>query len=160
LAWQDYGMVTKSEKEIARYIQRDIPLAKRPFNAMGQELGTTERDILHSITQWKDRGIIRKFGAIVRHGRAGFAKNAMVIWAVPAARCREVGERLARFSDITHCYERVPPFEGKYTVFTMMHFRDENAEEIIRAISADIGVADYKVLTTEEEFKKSSMEYF
>jgi len=153
-------MVKDTEKEIARYIQRDIPLAKRPFHVMGRELGIREDDILQYITGLKDRDVIRKFGAIVRHGRAGFGHNAMVLWAVPAARCVEVGEMLARCGIITHCYERVPPFKGKYTIFTMMHFRDETAHATIRALASEIGIADYEVLTTEEEYKKSSMEYF
>jgi DNA-binding Lrp family transcriptional regulator len=84
----------------------------------------------------------------------------MVIWAVPPDKCESVGNTLASFSEITHCYERVPPFEGKYNIFTMIHFKKENQESIIKRLSRAAGIKDFRVLTSEEEYKKNSMEYF
>ena len=108
----------------------------------------------------RERGLIRKFGAVVRHREAGFTGNAMVVWAVPEDRCEQVGQVLSSFPEITHCYERSPAFEGKYNLFSMIHLRQQDIEEKIEAISAATGIQDYLILTSEEEFKKSSMEYF
>ena len=55
----------------------------------------------------KERGIIRKFGAIARHQLAGYRHNLMVVWAVPPAECAAVGNRLAAFPEITKI-----PYEG------------------------------------------------
>jgi hypothetical protein len=84
----------------------------------------------------------------------------MVVWAVPTAKLAAVGKRLASFPEITHCYERTPAFEGKYTLFTMVHFRQDVSEDLLGKIAATAGVGDYKLLRSIEEFKKISMEYF
>ena len=149
-----------SEIKIARYIQGDIPLIKRPFERIGKEIGTGKERVIDGIKGLIKRGIIRKFGAIVRHQKAGFTQNAMVIWAVPEKRCEEVGKIFATFKTITHCYERTPPFEEKYNIYTMIHLKENDQKKLIQKLSSITGIKDFKVLVSEEEFKKSSMEYF
>jgi DNA-binding Lrp family transcriptional regulator len=153
-------MVTKSEKKISKLIQQDIPLEKRPFKSIGEQAHASEEEILEAIRGLMKKGIIRKFGAILRHQKAGFTHNAMVVWAVPHEKCESAGHCLAAFREVTHCYERTPSFEGKYNIFTMVHFREGEQENIIQKLSHAAGIKDFKVLTSKEEYKKSSMEYF
>ncbi len=153
-------MLSENEKKVARFIQRDIPGDKRPFKALGDELGMNEADVLSVTRTFADEGILRKFGAIVRHTKVGFTKNVMVAWAVPENRVVLIGSKLASFREVTHCYERIPLFEGKYNLFSMIHLKEENVEDRLRQIADDLGVSDYVVLATEQEFKKISMEYF
>jgi len=153
-------MFTEKERKLAKQIQGDIFLAKRPFKHIGEETGLSEEEVIGTINDLKKKEIIRKFGAILRHQKAGIVKNAMVIWAVPEERCEVIGNILTSLREITHCYERVPPFEGKYNLFAMMHFKDDDPERLIQELSLRTGIKDYIILETEEEFKKSSMEYF
>lgn len=153
-------MLTDEERIIGRLIQRDIAMTRRPYQEIADQTGMTEQEVLNGIRQMRERGLIRKFGAVVRHREAGFTGNAMVVWAVPEDRCEQVGQVLSSFPEITHCYERSPAFEGKYNLFSMIHLRQQDIEEKIEAISAATGIQDYLILTSEEEFKKSSMEYF
>jgi DNA-binding Lrp family transcriptional regulator len=153
-------MLTETEKIISRLIQQDIDLEKRPFMDIAEKLGTSEEEVLATIRGLMAKGVIRKFGAILRHQKAGFSHNAMVIWAVPQERIEFAGQTLASFKEVTHCYERTPPFAGKYNVFTMVHFWEGNQESVIQKLSQKTGIKDFKVLTSEEEYKKSSMEYF
>ncbi len=129
--------------------------APSPFRA-----GMSEEAVLDTIGTLVQRGVIRKFGAILRHQRAGITRNAMVIWAVPPDRTEETGAVFASFREITHCYERRPPFEGRYNLFTMIHAGEGRLESVIAKISSRSGICDYQVLESLEEFKKSSMEYF
>lgn len=153
-------MLSENEKKVARFIQRDMPGDKRPFKTLGDELGMNEEYVLSVTRTLADQGIIRKFGAIVRHTQAGFTKNVMVAWAVPEDKVALIGSELALFREVTHCYERQPLFEGKYNIFSMIHLKEENVEDRLRQIADDLGVSDYVVLATEQEFKKISMEYF
>jgi siroheme decarboxylase len=158
-AMQTY-LLTEQEKDLARRIQGDIPVESRPFHTIGKAVGLNEGEVIAAINRLKHLGIIRKFAAIVRHQRVGYEKNAMVVWAVPEAACEKTGQFLATFKEITHCYARVPPFEGRYNLFTMIHFRKENPEEFVQRLATLSGIGDYKILLSEEEFKKSSMAYF
>ena len=105
-------------------------------------------------------GAVRKFGAVLAHRKAGIGKNAMVVWAVPESRTLDVGQALGARKEVSHCYERSPHFLGKYNLFTMIHSGAGDMAKIVEDIAASVGVADYVILQTEEEFKKTSMEYF
>lgn len=153
-------MLSKQEKKVARIIQGDLPLERRPFRELENHTGLSEEEILKSIVDLMAKSVIRKFGAVIRHQKAGYTQNAMVVWAVPEDQRETVGNILASFPEVTHCYARTPEFEGKYAIFTMVHFRDGENRTVIQKLADAAGIKDYKVLTSEEEYKKSSMEYF
>ena len=84
----------------------------------------------------------------------------MVLWAVPPTDAEAAGKALSSFAEVTHCYERTPPFAGRFNLFTMIHFRKKADEDLLRKMALAAGVADFRVLRSLEEFKKNSMEYF
>jgi len=120
------------EKKIVNLIQNDIPLAKRPFKSIGEHAELSEEKVLAILDRLMERGIVRKFGAILRHQKAGFTRNAMVVWAAPQEKIDAAGRALASFREVTHCYERTPPFAGKYTLFSMVHCREGDQEVILK----------------------------
>jgi len=161
--------MTDEEKRVARQVQGDIPLDNRPFAAIARRLGMEEGDVIGVLKRLQEKGFMRRFGAVLRHTSAGFSENAMVVWAVPEERCEEIGSLLASCNEISHCYERTPPLEGVYNLFTMVHLTGKDTEGIggaermgafIGRVSAAIGIGEYRILRSLEEFKKSSMEYF
>jgi len=161
--------MTDKERMVARQVQEDIPLDRRPFEVIGHRIGMGEQDVIGVLKRLQEQGIIRRFGAVLRHTRAGFSENALVVWAVPEEQCEEIGSLLASCKEISHCYERTPPFEGVYNLFTMVHLTGDGGgqpgetdrmDAFVRRISEAIGVGAYQILRTIEEFKKSSMEYF
>jgi DNA-binding Lrp family transcriptional regulator len=147
------------EKKIVNLIQNDIPLAKSPFKSIGEQAELSEEKVLAIIGRLIERGIVRKFGAILRHQKAGFTRNAMIVWAAPQEKIDAAGRALASFREVTHCYERTPPFAEKYTLFSMVHCREGEQKVILKKLSVAAGIKDFKILTSEEEYKKISMEY-
>ncbi len=89
----------------------------------------------------KAEGIVRKFGAVLRHQRAGYTRNSMVAWEVPEARCDEAGRIFASRREVTHCYRREPMFLGRYSVFTMVHFREGEGAGFLEELAARAGAA-------------------
>jgi len=153
-------MISDREKQIARLLQQDISIINRPFMEIAEATGTTEGDVLQITRDFMNRRLIRKISAIVRHQKIGFTRNAMVVWAVPEGRIDEVGKAMASLREITHCYERSPLFLGKYNLFSMIHLKDTDPESFIQGIAIRMDIPDYQILQSEEELKKSSMEYF
>jgi DNA-binding Lrp family transcriptional regulator len=153
-------VLSPREAEVARMIQGDIPLAPRPFQQIAQTVGLTEEEALVIAAGFRERAIIRKFAAIVRHQKVGYNHNVMVIWAVPPERTEAAGNTFASFEEVTHCYERTPPFAGRYNIFTMIHFKQETDEVLLNRMAEATGIEDFRVLRSVEEFKKNSMEYF
>jgi len=163
------AVITDRDKRVAQEVQGNIPLDRRPFDTIGKRIGISENDVIDGLKGLKERGIMRRFGAVLRHQKAGFAENAMVVWAVPEERCKETGALLASYREISHCYERTPPLEGVYNIFTMVHLAGEDLEETSEKdgmerftddVASAIGIGKFKILRSLKEFKKSSMEYF
>ena len=154
-------MIDDLDKKVISLIQGDLPLDSRPFAVMAKEIGITEKEFVERVKDLRDRGIIRRFGATLRHQEAGFSSNAMIAWCVPDDRIDKVGKIFAGFREVTHCYQRKPQREWKYNLYTMVHGNDrEQCYQIAERMSRIAGINDYVLLFSEKEFRKTSMEYF
>jgi len=154
-------MTDELDKKIIRLIQGDLPLNPRPFASLAEAIGITEGQFIGRIRELKEMGIIRRFGATLRHQEAGFGSNAMVVWLVPNDQVEDVGQILAQFQEVTHCYQRRPQKDWVYNIYTMIHGTNRGqCYQIAAKMSRSSGINDYKLLFSEQEFKKTSMEYF
>ena len=154
-------MLTELEKKVVASIQEDIPVISRPYLEISKKLKISEETLLKTLKDLCDRGIIRRFGATIRHQKSGFAANAMVAWIVDEKRIEEVGERMSSFKEVSHCYRRNPTDEWPYNLYTMVHANNEDTcREIARTMSSETRVENYKLLFSRRELKKTSMKYF
>jgi DNA-binding Lrp family transcriptional regulator len=154
-------MLTELEKRIIASIQEDMAVTERPYLKIAQDLGISETQLLDSLKALCERNVIRRFGATLRHQRTGFKANAMVAWKVDEDRIDDVGQKMASFQQVSHCYRRNPTESWPYNLYTMVHANDEQAcREIARKMSQAASVKDYSLLFSREELKKTSMVYF
>lgn len=154
-------MLTELEKKIIASIQEDIPIISRPYLEISKKLKISEETLLKTLKDLCDRGVIRRFGATIRHQKSGFAANAMVAWIVDEKRIEKVGEKMSSFKEVSHCYRRNPTDEWPYNLYTMVHANNEDTcREIARTMSSKTRVENYKLLFSQRELKKTSMKYF
>ena len=154
-------MLTDLEKKIIASIQEDMAIAERPYLAISEKVGITEKKLLESLQSLCERGIIRRFGATLRHQKTGFTANAMAAWRVDEDRVEEVGNRLASFRQVSHCYRRNPTKSWPFNLYTMIHANDEEScRQTARNMSQEAGVENYSLLFSRKELKKTSMVYF
>ena len=154
-------MVDELDKKIINFLQKDIPVAPRPYKVIADQLGVEEDEILKKIKTMVRNGVIRRFGATLYHQEAGFSANAMVAWIIPEDKIDETGRRMAGFREVTHCYHRRPQRDWKYNLYTMVHGDTrEECYDIVKKMSEKTGMKNYSLLFSEKEFKKTSMEYF
>ena len=153
--------LTPLDKRIIHELQKDLPVISRPFAAVAETIGISESELLEKISEFIANGTIRRFGATLRHQRSGFDSNAMVVWEVSPERAEEVGSIFASFREVSHCYQRPALPNWPYRLFTMIHGSSrEVCQEIAKRMADAAGVQDYELLFTEEELKKTTMEYF
>jgi DNA-binding Lrp family transcriptional regulator len=154
-------MLTELDKRIIASIQGDIPITERPYLEIAENLGISEKLLLESLKKLCDKGVIRRFGATLRHQKSGYGANAMVAWKVDEKDIDTVGEMMAAFRSVSHCYRRNPKDDWPYNLYTMIHAKDEaSCREIVRNISKETSIDNYTLLFSREELKKTSMEYF
>jgi DNA-binding Lrp family transcriptional regulator len=154
-------MLTDLEKKIIAAIQEDIPVTERPYLEIARSLDVSEEILLDHLHSLCARGIIRRFGATLRHQRTGYKANAMAAWKVDEGRIDEVGRTMAAFPQVSHCYRRNPTGQWPYNLYTMIHAEHETAcRETARRMAQSAAVDDYALLFSREELKKTSMVYF
>jgi len=154
-------MLTELDKKIIASIQEDVAVCERPYLSISEKLGISEDVLLETLQSLCDRGVIRRFGATLRHQKTGFTANAMAAWKVDEDHIEEVGTKMAAFQQVSHCYRRNPTKEWPYNLYTMIHASDEEScRETARQMSQATSVDSYTLLFSRRELKKTSMVYF
>jgi DNA-binding Lrp family transcriptional regulator len=153
--------LSDEQKHLVRLVQDGLAAEREPFAAVAARLGWPGERVVEQLREWQALGVIRRFGAVVRHRELGFAANGMVVFRVAEGRVDDAGRRLARHKEVSHCYRR-PPLPGfPYNLFAMIHGRSEDAVRRAAAAMAEATRAEaHEVLFSVTEFKKASMRYF
>jgi len=147
--------------DLIRAVQGDLALEPDPFAAPAATLGTTADGLIDELLDLQRRGYLRRFAAILRHRKAGFGANGMAVWNVPPDQILEMGQTMAGYTVISHCYQRPQYEDWKYNLFTMIHARKKGeVEDFVRELSARHGLDDYAVLYSTTEYKKVRLAYF
>lgn len=153
---------TPTQKDILRIVQADLPDSLTPYADIAREVGTSEEAVLELLRSLKEEGVIRRFGASIKHQRTGWNVNAMVAWIVERERVEEVGTKASEHDHVSHCYYRPSSAEDwPYELYTMVHARsNEECTKVIEELRAMTGLGYYLVLTSIRELKKCSPTYF
>jgi DNA-binding Lrp family transcriptional regulator len=154
------------EKSLARLLQGDLPDVEAPFEAIAghlrsQGVEVDEAWVLGRTRAWTGAGVIRRFGAAIKHHRTGFTSNAMGVWDCPEAEIERVGAIMAGFAEVSHCYQRPRRATWPHDLYTMIHGRShEECEDVAERIRVATGLPPARLLYSVREFKKASMRYF
>jgi len=153
--------LSSKDRRLLGQIQGDLPLSLTPFVQVARKAGWKEEVLLRRVRGFVRRGMIRRFGAILRHQKAGYQGNAMVVWNVPDEQIPRVSRAAASFVPVSHCYLRPPFPDWPFNLYTMVHGKDEkDCRRVALQISKKTGIKDYRLLFSKREYKKSSMAYF
>lgn len=153
---------SETEKTILRLVQSDLPDSKTPYADIARAAGTDEGTVLELLRRLKEDGAIRRFGASIRHQRAGFGHNIMLAWVAEPDQAEAAGPAAAAHPQVSHCYYRPTSTpDWPYSMYTMVHGRDKNeCREVIDYILANTPLREFAALTSLKELKKISMTYF
>ncbi|HEX78306.1 MAG TPA: Lrp/AsnC family transcriptional regulator [Dehalococcoidia bacterium] len=152
--------LSPAERAIINELQQDLPLIPRPFDLMAQRLGMDTAEFLELCRSLLHRGIMRRFGASIKHDRVGFLANAMACWTAPMALVNLAGRRLAALLEVSHCYERQTSPLWPYNLFAMIHGHSPGAcREVADKVSRETGLDECQLLFSVKEFKKARVRY-
>ena len=151
----------KTDEDILRIMQDDIPLESRPFLIVSKKLGISEEEVIDKIQKMVDSGIIRRFSASMRHRKLGIKANPLIAWNIPPDMIEEVGNKLANFEEVTHCYERpLIPGKWEFNLYTMIHGYDtKSVIKTAEKLSTAVGINNYIMLYSSKEYKKTYKRY-
>jgi DNA-binding Lrp family transcriptional regulator len=152
--------LSSEDMAVLRGLNRDLPLEESPFEFAANLAGLSMEGLLDRSRALLQSRVVRRFGAVVHHLRAGFNANALSCWRIPAERIEAVGTEVASFATVSHCYERRVNSEWPHNLFAMLHAEDEKTcQASARNIATATGIADYVLLFTQREYKKERLGY-
>jgi len=153
--------LTPQDIRFIRILQEDLPLLEIPFAVWAEQAESTEEELFAWARKMEHLGYMRRFAAILHHRNAGFKANAMVVWEVPQEQVDSVGEQMALFREVSHCYRRPVYPSWPYPLFTMVHAEAYSAcMEVVKRIEERVGQFPHKNLFSTKEYKKVRVKYF
>ena len=84
--------------------QSGFPVVERPFRVVGDDLGIGEHEALERVTRLRDRGIFRRFGAVLNPPVIGSSTLAAV--SAPEERFEEIADVINGYRQVNHNYRR------------------------------------------------------
>jgi DNA-binding Lrp family transcriptional regulator len=157
---ESFRTFTEEEKTIIRLIDQQLPLVERPFAAVAEQIGQSEKFVLSTLRDLKEQGVLRRIGAILYHRKAGFTANAMCVWPV-SGNITGAGRCVAARPEVTHCYQRPRLDAFPFDLYAMIHTESRGkTEALFNEISELCGLSGGELFASGREFKKSSMMYF
>jgi len=149
-----------SQRAIVGALQGGLGLARRPFD---QIAGLNEEAVIRQVAQWREQGVIKRFGVVVRHHEVGYRENAMVVWDVPDERVSELGRLASNQEGVTLCYRRPRQLpDWPYNLFCMVHGTDRVKVRFqIAQLARHAGLEGYgsQVLFSCRRFKQCGARY-
>ena len=112
------------DRQLIAATQGGLPLVPRPYDAVGDRLGVSGKQVRERLAQMLESGLIRRIGAVPNHYRLGFTANGMSVWDVDDALVDQLGERIGQLPGVSHCYRRPRRLpDWPYNLFAMLHGR-------------------------------------
>ncbi|HEY6896347.1 MAG TPA: Lrp/AsnC family transcriptional regulator [Rhodocyclaceae bacterium] len=111
-----------TDRRIVVATQGGLPLVPHPYQAIAEQLGLDEAEVIARLGAMLAGGAIRRIGAVPNHYAIGYTANGMSVWDIDDAVADAVGQRLGALEAVTHCYRRprYRPLWG-YNLFAMVH---------------------------------------
>jgi siroheme decarboxylase len=151
------------DKQLIAMIQNGLPISDQPYAKIAEQLGITEEEIIDRISNLLDRGLITRFGVVVRHHELGYKENAMIVWDVPDDQVHRVAGQIKSYPFITLCYRRARQLpEWPYNLYCMIH--GKSRDKVIHHISNMVNTHNWhnyprEVLFSKRRFKQRAANY-
>lgn len=153
---------TEAQLAVLKHVQCDLPDSIKPYERLARLSGMEEGEVIRFLQDLKDEGIIRRFGASIRHYQSGWKYNAMVAWKADENEAEKWSDIIESNPGISHAYYRPSgAADWPYQLYTMIHGQKPgDIEKVIMDLLARWPFTEYVVLDTIRELKKISMTYF
>lgn len=152
----------ESQKIVLNIIQKNLPDCPEPYAEIARQSGMSESEVIAFIQSLKHKKIIRRFGASIKHHKAGFSANAMVAWIAAENQIESLEPFIADCKAISHAYYRpCTASDWPYSFYTMIHGRKfSECLNVIKNLVSIWPLKEYIILQTKRERKKISPTYF
>jgi DNA-binding Lrp family transcriptional regulator len=137
------------DKKILNIIQTQFPLEPEPYKVVGEQIGLSEDEVLARVKKLKEKGIIRRIGAVFDLGKLGFA-STLCAAKVPEDKIKKFVDAVNSYPGVTHNYRR----NHEYNIwFTFIAPTMNDIEKALKEISDKTGITDILNMPAKRKFK-------
>ncbi|MDX2349248.1 MAG: hypothetical protein QNK32_02545 [Porticoccus sp.] len=114
-------------KKVMAATQTGLPICDHPYQAIAEQVGTTEDELLDIMQDMTSQGLIRRIGLVPNHYALGYRFNLMTVWDVDDSEILRLGTQVGQLSFVSHCYQRPRKApDWNFNLFAMVHGRSED----------------------------------
>ncbi len=157
---KDY-IFTQIDRDLVIATQEGLPVVERPYQAIADQLGISEDEVMFRLEKMKECGVIRRIAGVPNHYRIGFKANGMTVWNVADDKIKELGRKVGQLPFVSHCYQRPrhQPY-WNYNLFAMVHGSERaQVEERAQLVKELLGNActEHEILYSSKILKKTGL---
>jgi DNA-binding Lrp family transcriptional regulator len=144
-------MMDTVDKDLLNLIQREFPLEREPFDALGSFLGLAGDEVIRRIDALKRGRVIRQISAIFDTRVLGY-QSSLIAAKIPPEKLNTAAKAINSHPGVSHNYERNNEFNLWYTVAVPPDSRLglEGTVDVLHKIS---GAERTRILPTLKLFK-------
>jgi DNA-binding Lrp family transcriptional regulator len=137
------------DRAILNMIQIEVPLTKRPFQALALDFGISEDEMIERVQRMWDMGIVRRLGPIINY-RAWGMSGVLVAAKVKEEHVEKARASIEDYPEITHAYLR----DHEWNLwFTVIAEDEEKRDVIIDRLGKHAKLEDIRKLPQARSFK-------
>ena len=137
------------DKRMLNLLQSKFPMTNRPYLVMGEELGTTEHDLMDRIAYQKRKNVVRTISAIFDTRRLGY-KTTLVAFRLPAGKLEKGAHLINKHPGVSHNYARNGHFNLWFTLAVPPY---EELNSVIERLAEETGAESARIMPTIRFFK-------
>lgn len=137
--------LSSTDRKVLTIIQSGFPIAPRPYEVIGEQVGLTEAEALATVRSLKERRIIRRLGANFNSKGLGW-RSTLCAAKVPAEQIDSFVAEVNSHTGVTHNYLRDHDFN---IWFTFIGPNWETVVETLAAITEKTGIEVLNLPATE-----------
>lgn len=137
------------DKKILDTIQQEIPIKKRPFTNIADQLGKTEEEVLRRMKKLMENKIIRRVGGSFNSQKLGY-RSVLIAAVVPDEKLDKIAAIINRYTGVTHNYRR----DHTYNLwFTLTASSERRIDELLEQMKEETGIKKMFPLPALKKYK-------
>ena len=137
------------DKKLLNLLQKEFPLEEEPFRLIGERCGISEDEVLARVRRMKEKGVIRRIGAVFDGKKLGRA-STLCAARVPEDKLQSFVHIVSAEKGVTHNYRR----RHEYNVwFTVTAANTEELQALLSDVKKKTGVTDMLDMRAVRTFK-------
>jgi siroheme decarboxylase len=137
------------DKKLVNTMQWKFPVVSRPWQALADEVGTSEDDVIRRIGRLREIGVVRQISPIFDTRKLGYKSSLVAVRAAPE-RLEEAAAVVNSHPGVSHNYRRDHYFNMWFTIAVPP---EQDLETEVKRLTERAGVEKVRLLPTLKMYK-------